>query len=122
MRRMRKDDFSRRLMRENHLTVDDLIYPMFVIEGTQQREAVTSMPGIERLSIDLLVRETRHLDSLGIPAIALFPVTPADTKSVLAEEAYNINGLAQRAVAAVKDACPKLGVITDVALDRKSVV
>jgi porphobilinogen synthase len=117
LRRMRKDDFSRRLMRESQLTVDDLIYPMFVIEGQQQREIVASMPGIARLSIDLLVQEARHLDNLGIPAVALFPVTPAAAKSELAEEAYNMNGLAQRAVAAIKDACPALGVITDVALD-----
>ncbi len=117
LRRMRKDDFSRRLMRENHLTVDDLIYPMFVIEGRQQRETVGSMPGIARLSIDLLLQEARHLNHLGIPAIALFPVPPATTKSELAEEAYNTNGLVQRAVAALKDACPELGVITDVALD-----
>jgi porphobilinogen synthase len=117
MRRMRRDDFSRRLMREHHLTVDDLIYPMFVLEGENQREAIASMPGIERLSIDLLVAEAKELVELGIPAIALFPVTPADKKSLLAEEAYNPEGLAQRAVRAVKAACPTLGVITDVALD-----
>ncbi|WP_417228234.1 porphobilinogen synthase [Amphritea sp.] len=117
MRRMRADDFSRRLMRENVLTPDDLIYPVFVIEGTNQREAIASMPGIERMSIDLLVKEARELVSLGVPAVALFPVTPASAKSELAEEAYNPDGLAQRAVKALKDACPELGVITDVALD-----
>jgi porphobilinogen synthase len=114
---MRFNDFSRRLMRENQLTTDDLIYPMFVIEGTNEREAVASMPGVERLSIDLLVAEAKQLVQLGIPAIALFPVTPLSAKSLMAEEAYNPNGLAQRAVKAVKDACPDLGVITDVALD-----
>jgi porphobilinogen synthase len=114
---MRRDDFSRRLMRENQLTVADLIYPMFVIEGYQQREIVPSMPGIARLSIDLLVQEARHLDNLGIPAIALFPVPPAAVKSELAEAAYHVNGLIQQAIAAIKDACPGLGVITDVALD-----
>ncbi|WP_462152528.1 porphobilinogen synthase [Pseudoalteromonas xiamenensis] len=117
MRRMRRDDFSRRLMRENQLSVNDLIYPMFILEGENQREAVASMPGVERISIDLLVEEAKELVELGIPAIALFPVTPADKKSLLAEEAYNSDGLAQRAVRAVKQACPSLGVITDVALD-----
>lgn len=117
MRRMRSSDFSRRLMRENYLTTDDLIYPMFIIEGHNQRQAVASMPGVERLSIDLLVAEAKELVVLGIPAIALFPVTPLSAKSLMAEEAYNADGLAQRAVKAVKNACPELGVITDVALD-----
>jgi porphobilinogen synthase len=117
MRRMRYNEFSRRLMRENRLTIDDLIYPMFVIEGQAERQQIPSMPGVERLSIDLLVKEAKLLVSLGIPAIALFPVTPDSAKSLLAEEAYNPNGLAQRAVRAVKEACPTLGVITDVALD-----
>ncbi len=117
MRRMRYNDFSRRLMRENKLTTDDLIYPMFVIEGHNQRQAIASMPGIERMSIDLLVTEAKQLVALGIPAIALFPVTPDSAKSLMAEQAYNPDGLAQRAVRAVKDACPELGVITDVALD-----
>ena len=117
MRRMRSNDFSRRLMRENQLTSNDLIYPMFVIEGHNQRQTVASMPGIERLSIDNLVIEARHIERLGIPAIALFPVTPDATKSLMAEQAYSANGLAQRAVRAVKEACPKLGIITDVALD-----
>ncbi len=117
LRRMRRDDFSRRLMRETQLTTDHLIYPMFVLDGHQEREAITSMPGIERLSIDLLVDEVKLLWTLGIPAVALFPVTPASAKSELAEEAFNPNGLAQRAVRAIKDAVPDMGVITDVALD-----
>ncbi len=117
MRRMRADSFSRRLMRENLLTPADLIYPVFVIEGNNSKETVASMPGVERMSIDLLVKEARELDSLGVPAMALFPVTPASAKSEFAEEAYNPDGLAQRAVKAIKDACPDLGIITDVALD-----
>lgn len=116
-RRMRKDDFSRRLMRENSLSVDDLIYPMFILEGENQREAVESMPGVERLSIDLLVAEAKELVALGIPMIAIFPVVGADAKSLDAKAAYDENGLAQRAVRAVKAACPELGVMTDVALD-----
>ena len=117
MRRMRRDDFSRRLMRETILTPNDLIYPVFVLEGDGQREPVASMPGVERMSIDLLVAEARHIASLGVPAMALFPVTPPSAKSEDAAEAYNPDGLAQRAVRAVKDAVPELGVITDVALD-----
>jgi porphobilinogen synthase len=117
MRRMRRDDFSRRLMRESRLSVDNLIYPVFVLEGEGQREAVTSMPGVERLSIDLLVEEAATVATLGIPAMALFPVTPAECKSDDAREAWNPEGLAQRAVRAIKQACPQLGVITDVALD-----
>ena len=117
MRRMRADDFSRRLMAEHQLTVNDLIYPVFVLEGENQREAVDSMPGVERKSIDLLLEEAQELVDLGIPAIALFPVTPAEKKSLMAEEAYNPNGLAQRAVRALKAKFPELGVITDVALD-----
>lgn len=117
MRRMRKDDFSRRLMAENQLTVNDLIYPVFVLEGENQLEKIESMPGVERKSIDLLLEECAELVELGIPAIALFPVTPDDKKSLLAEEAYNDNGLAQRTVKAIKAKYPELGVITDVALD-----
>ncbi|SHG85988.1 porphobilinogen synthase [Marinomonas polaris DSM 16579] len=117
MRRMRKNDFSRRLMREHRLTADDLIYPMFIIEGNNVREAIPSMPNIERLSIDLLLEEVKELVELGIPTIALFPVVESDKKSLLAEEAYNPNGLVQRAVRALKDAFPELGVLTDVALD-----
>ncbi|HCE41202.1 porphobilinogen synthase [Alloalcanivorax profundimaris] len=117
MRRMRKDDFSRRLMRENTLTVDDLIYPVFVLDGEQRTEAVPSMPGVERMSIDLLVEEARELDGLGVPAMALFPVTPPEVKSLDAAEAWNPEGLAQRATRAIKAAVPEMGVITDVALD-----
>ena len=117
MRRMRRDDFTRRLMRENRLTVDDLIYPVFVLPGDGRREAVPSMPGVERLSIDLLLEEAAELVELGIPAVALFPVTPTELKSLDAREAYNPDGLAQRAVRALKASQPDLGVITDVALD-----
>jgi len=117
MRRMRRDDFSRRLMRETNVTPDDLIYPLFVLEGENQREPVMSMPGVERMSIDLLVKEAKHIASLCVPAMAIFPVTPAEAKSEDAAEAYNPEGLAQRAVRAVKEAVPELGVITDVALD-----
>ena len=117
MRRMRKDDFTRRLMAENQLTVNDLIYPVFVLEGENQREAITSMPGVERKSIDLLLEEAQELVDLRIPAVAIFPVTPSDKKSLMAEEAYNPNGLAQRTVRALKEKFPQLAVITDVALD-----
>ena len=117
LRRMRKDTFSRNLMAENQLTVNDLIYPVFVLEGENQRESIASMPGVERKSIDLLLEEADELVALGIPAIAIFPVTPSDKKSLMAEEAYNPNGLAQRTVKALKAKFPELGVITDVALD-----
>ena len=117
MRRMRYNDFSRRLMRENHLSVDDLICPMFVTEGSNTREAISSMPGVERLSLDLLLTQAEEIHNLGIPAIALFPVTPASKKSDDAAEAYNPDGLAQRSVRALKKAFPTLGIITDVALD-----
>lgn len=117
MRRMRRDDFSRRLMRETTLGVDDLIYPVFVLEGKGRREAVPSMPGIERLSIDLLLEHLADVVQAGVPAVALFPVTPAQKKSDDAREAYNPEGLAQQTVRALKKAYPRLGVITDVALD-----
>jgi len=117
MRRMRRDDFSRRLMRETELSPADFIYPVFVLEGKGNREPITSMPGVERLSIDLLVEEARQVHALGIPAMALFPVTPQSAKSEDAREAFNPDGLAQRAVRALKEAVPELGVITDVALD-----
>ena len=117
MRRMRFNDFSRRLMRENCLSVDDLIYPMFVTEGTHQRESISSMPGVERFSLDELLTEAEEIYKLGIPAIALFPVTPANQKSDNAAEAYNPDGLVQRSVRALKQAFPQLGIITDVALD-----
>ncbi|MCW8899711.1 MAG: porphobilinogen synthase [Gammaproteobacteria bacterium] len=117
MRRMRRDDFSRRLMRENTLGVDDLIYPVFVLEGNGKREEVPSMPGVERVSIDELLKDAKEMVALGIPAIAIFPVTPAAAKSLDAAEAYNPDGLAQRAVRSLKERYPELGVITDVALD-----
>ncbi len=117
LRRMRRDEFSRRLMRETHLSVDSLIYPVFVIEGRGQRQTIDSMPGIERLSVDELVRECASLVALRIPAIAIFPVTPTGKKSLDAREAWNPDGLAQQAVRAVKQEFPDLGVITDVALD-----
>jgi porphobilinogen synthase len=117
LRRLRRDDFSRRLVRETVLTANDLIWPVFVLEGAGQREPVASMPGVERLSIDLLVEAAREAQALGIPAIALFPVTPVAKKSLDAAEAWNDDGLAQRAVRALKQALPELGVITDVALD-----
>ena len=117
MRRMRRDEFSRRLMRESKLSSDDLIYPMFILEGEAQREYVASMPGIERVSIDELLKEAAEIVELGIPMVALFPVTPDSAKSEDAAEAYNPDGLAQRAVRALKQAFPDLGVMTDVALD-----
>ena len=116
-RRMRRSDFTRRLMRENHLLVDDLIYPMFIIEGKQAREPINSMPGIERVSIGELLKEAADLVKLGISAVALFPVTPADKKSEDAAEAWSPDGLAQTAIRALKEKFPDLGVITDVALD-----
>jgi porphobilinogen synthase len=117
MRRLRASGFSRALVRETGLTPADLIFPVFVLEGSGQREPIASMPGIERLSIDLLIQQARELRQLGVPAIALFPVVGADRKSLLAEEAFNADGLVQRAVRALKEALPELGVITDVALD-----
>ncbi|MCF2949222.1 porphobilinogen synthase [Paraglaciecola aquimarina] len=117
MRRLRKQSFTRKLMAESQLSVSDLIYPMFVLEGENQKELVPSMPGVERLSIDLLVKEAQELAALGIPAIAIFPVTPAEAKSLCASEAFNPQGLAQRAVRALKAEVPELGVMTDVALD-----
>ncbi|WP_417666298.1 porphobilinogen synthase [Pseudidiomarina sp.] len=117
MRRLRRHDFSRRMVAEHQLSAADLIYPVFVLPGEQAREKVTSMPGVERLSIDLLVAECQEIAALGIPAVALFPVTPASDKSLTAEAAWDDNGLAQRAVRAIKAAVPQLGVITDVALD-----
>src|ERR1700682_3692134 len=117
MRRMRRDEFSRRLMRETHLSADSLIYPMFVVEGRGERQPVASMPRIERLSIDQVLRECETLVRLKIPAIALFPVTPAEKKSLDARESWNPEGIAQQAVRAVKQEFPGLGAITDVALD-----
>jgi porphobilinogen synthase len=117
MRRMRRDDFSRRLMRETTLTPADFIYPVFVMEGTRQRVAVPSMPGVERLTVDELLGEAEAIARLGVPAVALFPVTAPEAKSLDGREAWNPQGLAQRAVRALKKAHPELGVITDVALD-----
>lgn len=117
MRRMRADHFSRELQREHRVHVSDLIYPMFVKEGGGQREAIASMPGIERLGIDELVKEAEQVYELGVPAIAVFPVIPAEQKSLQAEEAFNADGLVQRAIAAVKNVLPELGIISDAALD-----
>lgn len=117
MRRIRKHDFSRRLMAESQLSVSDLIYPVFVLMGKDRREEVESMPGIERLSIDVLLKEARYLADLGVPAMALFPVVTPDVKSLDAVEAYNSEGLVQRAVKALKEHVPEMGIITDVALD-----
>jgi porphobilinogen synthase len=117
MRRMRRDDFSRRMMRETTLTPADFIYPVFVMEGTKQRVAVPSMPGVDRVTIDELLRDAEAIAKLGVPAIALFPVTPLEAKSLDGREAWNPEGLAQRAVRALKKAVPELGVVTDVALD-----
>ena len=117
LRRMRQNPFSRRLMREHRVTVDDLIYPLFVLDGERRREAVAAMPGVERVSLDELLREAEQCVALGIPAVALFPVTPPAAKSLDAAEAFNPDGLTQRAVRLLKRQFPELGVITDVALD-----
>ncbi|WP_226705195.1 porphobilinogen synthase [Microbulbifer elongatus] len=116
-RRLRASEFSRRLVRENHLTTDDLILPLFIIEGKGETQQVASMPGVERLTVDLLTAKAKVLVGLGIPAVALFPVVDPSAKSDDARAAYAPDGLAQRAVRALKDAAPELGVITDVALD-----
>ncbi|MFT6407371.1 MAG: porphobilinogen synthase [Arenicella sp.] len=117
LRRPRASDFSRRLVRENALSASDLILPVFVIEGQNQSQTIDSMPGVERISIDLLINKAKRLDELGVPAIALFPVVGDDKKSLLAEEAFNPEGLAQRAIRALKSAVPNIGIISDVALD-----
>ena len=117
MRRLRANGFSRALVRESALTPSDLIFPVFVLDGETRREAIPSMPGIERLSIDLLVQAGAQAHGLGIPALALFPVVDQAQKSEGAEESFNPDGLVQRAVRALKEAQPELGVITDVALD-----
>ncbi|MDG1938928.1 MAG: porphobilinogen synthase, partial [Pseudomonadales bacterium] len=117
MRRMRSDDFSRQLMQENIVSPADFIYPVFILEGSNRREAIPSMPGINRLSVDLLCQEAKHIASLGIPAIALFPVIDNEKKSLKAEEAWHANGLIQNAIKALKDTVPELGLMTDVALD-----
>lgn len=117
LRRMRRDPFSRRLMREQVLTADDLIWPVFVLDGVGQREPVASMPGVDRMSLDVLRDELEALVMLGLPAVALFPVVPPERKSLQAEEAHNPDGLVQRSVRCLRTAFPELGVITDVALD-----
>lgn len=114
---MRRDDFSRRLMRETQLSTDDLIFPMFIVEGSGERQVIPSMPDIFRFSIDELLKEAEELVALGIPAVALFPSPHADTKSLDGHEAWNPEGLVQRAIKALKAAFPTLGIITDVALD-----
>ena len=116
-RRMRRDDFSRRLMRENVLTANDLIYPVFVLDGDNRTEAVASMPGVQRQSIDRLLQTAEECVKLGIPALALFPVVEQSAKSLDAREAFNPQGLVQRAISALKARFPELGIITDVALD-----
>ena len=116
-RRMRKHEFNRSLIRENSLTTDDLIYPLFIVEGKNKRESIKSMPGIERLSIDQLIIEAKEIVNLKIPAIALFPVIASEKKSLDAEESYNPDGLVQRAVRELKRNFSELAVITDVALD-----
>ena len=117
MRRMRRDDFSRRLMRESVLTADDFIYPVFVLEGEGRVEKIASMPGVERQSLDVLLKTAERAVKLGIPALALFPVVDASLKSLGAEEAFNADGLVPRVIKALKREFPDLGVITDVALD-----
>ncbi|MGH1428487.1 MAG: porphobilinogen synthase [Arenicella sp.] len=117
MRRIRKQDFSRRLCQENSISANDLIWPVFVIEGQNQSEEVASMPGVHRLSIDLLVKEASRLSSMGLAAIALFPVVRNDKKSDDAKEAFNPDGLVQRAVKVLKESLPDVGIMTDVALD-----
>lgn len=117
MRRMRRDEFSRRLMRETRLSTDDLIFPMFIVEGSAQRQEIPSMPDIYRFSIDELLKEAAELVALNIPAIALFPSPKSDTKSLDGREAWNPEGLVQRAIRSLKEAFPDLGIITDVALD-----
>lgn len=117
LRRMRSSAFSRRLMAETSLSVDDLIYPVFILEGKNQREPIQSMSGIDRMSVDVLLKEAAELVQLGVPAIALFPVIAADKKSLTADEAYHPQGLVQQAVRQLKNAFPDLGIITDIALD-----
>jgi porphobilinogen synthase len=116
-RRLRHDDFSRRLVRENRLSADDLIYPVFVIEGQGRTEPVPSMPGVERMSIDRLLGQAGQCVDLGIPAIALFPVVSSSLRTADAREAYNGDGLAPQTIRALKQRFPQLGVITDIALD-----
>ncbi|MDS0850850.1 porphobilinogen synthase [Burkholderia cenocepacia] len=116
-RRMRRDDFSRRLMRENRLTTDDLIYPVFVVEGTQQRQPIPSMPGVERVSVDLLMHVAEQCVELGVPVLSLFPAIDPSVKTPDGREAANPEGLIPRAVRELKKRFPELGVLTDIALD-----
>ena len=117
MRRLRRDDFSRRMVREHRLSADDFIYPVFVIDGRNRREAVPSMPGVERLTVDALLTQAERCVELGVPAIALFPVVDNKLRTADAGEAFNPDGLAPRAIRALKSRFPQLGVITDIALD-----
>lgn len=117
LRRVRAHDFGRRLVCENQLTVNDLIYPVFIMEGENRRQDVPSMPGVSRMTVDILIKEAEELAKLGVPVISLFPVIESDLKSLYAEQAYNPQGLVPRAVRALKQAVPELGVLTDVALD-----
>ena len=117
LRRVRRYDFSRRLVAENQLTVNDLIYPVFLMEGSNRQQEVPSMPGVFRMTLDVLLKEAEAVAKLGVPVLSLFPVIEADYKSLLAEEAYNPEGLIPRAIRALKDAVPELGLLTDVALD-----
>jgi len=118
MRRLRRDDFSRRMVREHRLSADDFIYPVFVIDGKNRREAVPSMPGVERLTVDGLLEQAARCVELGVPAMALFPVVDNKLRTADAGEAFNPDGLAPRAIRALKDRFPQLGVVTDIALDR----
>lgn len=117
MRRMRRDPFSRALMRENAVTASDLIYPVFILEGTHQREPVLSMPGVERVSVDLLLKVAEECVGLGVPVLALFPVIDVSKKTPDGAEAANPEGLVPRAVRTLKQAFPELGILTDIALD-----
>lgn len=117
LRRNRAHDFSRRLVAQNHLTVNDLIYPVFIVEGKNITQSVSSMPNVNRMSIDVLLKEAEEVVKLGIPVLALFPAIDASKKSLLAQEAYNENGLVPRAISALKKAFPQLGILSDVALD-----
>jgi len=117
MRRLRRDDFSRRMVREHRLSADDFIYPVFVIDGHNRSEAVPSMPGVERLTVDAVLRQAERSVELGVPAIALFPVVDNKVRTADASEAFNPDGLAPRTIRALKSRFPQLGVITDIALD-----
>jgi len=117
MRRLRRDDFSRRMVREHRLSSDDFIYPVFVIDGQHRSEPIPSMPGVERLTVDALLRQAERCVELGVPAIALFPVVDSKLRTADAREAFNPDGLAPRSIRALKSRFPQLGVITDIALD-----